>query len=78
MKGTSQHVLLVSEDREFSQTLEELLHSNGGESYEFTCIFPLEKALDKGWEIFAECFMPEETGMRSELLKKFWPGKEDK
>lgn len=39
---------------------------------------PLEKALDKGWEIFAECFMPEETGMRSELLKKFWPGKEDK
>ena len=39
---------------------------------------PLEKALDKGWEIFAECFMPEETGMRTELLKKFWPGKEEK
>jgi len=39
---------------------------------------PLEKALDKGWEIFAECFMPEETGMRTELLKKFWPKKDDK
>jgi len=39
---------------------------------------PLEKALDKGWEIFAECFMPEETGMRTELLKKFWPGREEK
>jgi len=34
---------------------------------------PLEKALDKGWEILAMCFKPEETGMRSELLKKFWP-----
>ncbi len=34
---------------------------------------PLEKALDKGWEILAACFKPEETGMRSELLKKFWP-----
>jgi len=34
---------------------------------------PLEKALDKGWEILAECFSPEETGMRTELLKKFWP-----
>ena len=34
---------------------------------------PLEKALDKGWEILATCFKPEETGMRTELLKKFWP-----
>ena len=34
---------------------------------------PLEKALDKGWEILAMCFKPEETGMRSELLKQFWP-----
>ncbi len=37
---------------------------------------PLEKALDKGWEIFAKCFKPEETGMRSELLNKFWPKEE--
>jgi V/A-type H+-transporting ATPase subunit B len=36
---------------------------------------PLEEALDKGWEILAECFTPEETGLRSELTKKFWPEK---
>ncbi|MDD4961285.1 MAG: V-type ATP synthase subunit B [Candidatus Marinimicrobia bacterium] len=35
----------------------------------------LENALDKGWEILAECFLPDETGFRSELVKKFWPGK---
>lgn len=34
---------------------------------------PLEKALDKGWEIFAECFTPQETGMRSGLINQFWP-----
>lgn len=38
---------------------------------------PLEKALDKGWEIFAQCFKPEETGMRTELLKQFWPKKDE-
>ena len=38
---------------------------------------PLEKALDKGWEILAECFSPEETGMRTELLKKFWPAEHE-
>lgn len=36
---------------------------------------PLEKALDKGWEILGECFEPSETGLRSELLQKFWPKK---
>ena len=34
---------------------------------------PLEHALDRGWEILAECFQSEETGLRSELIKKFWP-----
>ncbi|MBN1836431.1 MAG: V-type ATP synthase subunit B [Spirochaetales bacterium] len=34
---------------------------------------PLERALDKGWEILAECFSPEETGLRTELIGKFWP-----
>jgi V/A-type H+/Na+-transporting ATPase subunit B len=34
---------------------------------------PLEKALDKGWEILASCFKREETGLRTELLEKFWP-----
>lgn len=33
----------------------------------------LEDALDNGWKILATCFSPEETGIRSELLKEFWP-----
>lgn len=33
---------------------------------------PLEQALDRGWEILAECFKPEETGLRSDLIKEFW------
>ncbi|MDR2394323.1 MAG: V-type ATP synthase subunit B [Treponema sp.] len=36
---------------------------------------PLERALDLGWEILADCFSPEETGLRSELIGKFWPKK---
>lgn len=35
----------------------------------------LEKALDRGWEILARCFTKEETGLRTELLSKFWPEK---
>ena len=35
----------------------------------------LEKALDRGWEILAACFTPEETGLRTEVLEKFWPKK---
>jgi len=34
---------------------------------------PLEGALDKGWEILSECFDPEETGLRTELISQFWP-----
>ena len=34
---------------------------------------PLEKALDLGWEILSSCFNPEETGLRTELISKFWP-----
>jgi len=34
---------------------------------------PLEEALDRGWRILEECFTPEETGLRSELIGKFWP-----
>jgi V/A-type H+-transporting ATPase subunit B len=37
---------------------------------------PLEKALDRGWGILAECFNKGETGFRTELINKFWP--EDK
>jgi V/A-type H+-transporting ATPase subunit B len=34
---------------------------------------PLEEALDRGWSILEQCFKPEETGLRTELIKKFWP-----
>ena len=37
---------------------------------------PLEKALDLGWEILADCFNPEDTGLRTELIEKFWPRKD--
>ncbi|MBN2353413.1 MAG: V-type ATP synthase subunit B [Spirochaetales bacterium] len=36
----------------------------------------LEQALDRGWEILSACFMPEETGLRTEIISKFWPKKE--
>ncbi|MGM0431602.1 MAG: V-type ATP synthase subunit B [Spirochaetota bacterium] len=39
---------------------------------------PLEEALDKGWEILAECFTPDETGLRTELVNKHWPRKVQK
>jgi len=32
-----------------------------------------EKALDEGWAILASCFEPRETGLRSDLIQKFWP-----
>jgi V/A-type H+-transporting ATPase subunit B len=38
---------------------------------------PLEQALDKGWEILSECFDPTETGLRTELLREYWPNKEE-
>ncbi|MBL7157714.1 MAG: V-type ATP synthase subunit B [Candidatus Omnitrophica bacterium] len=34
---------------------------------------PLEKALDRGWEILAECFTPEETGIKKSMIEKRWP-----
>lgn len=34
---------------------------------------PLEKALDEGWKILADCFDKTETGMKTELVEKFWP-----
>lgn len=35
---------------------------------------PLEQALDRGWQIMAECFSPQETGIPSKLIEEFWPG----
>ena len=34
---------------------------------------PLEEALDLGWKILADCFEPCETGIKTELVKQFWP-----
>ncbi|MDR2864663.1 MAG: V-type ATP synthase subunit B [Spirochaetaceae bacterium] len=34
---------------------------------------PLERALDLGWEILADCFTPEETGLPTKLIAEFWP-----
>lgn len=36
---------------------------------------PLEQALDAGWKILSECFEPEETGIKSDLIQQYWTGK---
>ncbi|MDD4954256.1 MAG: V-type ATP synthase subunit B, partial [Candidatus Omnitrophica bacterium] len=33
----------------------------------------LEEALDLGWKILAECFSPEETGIKKSMIEKYWP-----
>jgi V/A-type H+-transporting ATPase subunit B len=35
----------------------------------------LEEALDLGWEILADCFEKDETGIKSDLTDEFWPVK---
>ncbi len=36
---------------------------------------PLEEALDTGWEILADCFEPNETGLKTNLIQERWPKK---
>ena len=43
------------------------------EMMDITVNIPLEKALNLGWEMLADCFEPVETGIRTEILDKFWP-----
>jgi len=38
---------------------------------------PLEEALDNGWRILSDSFTSEETGLRSDLLNKFWPSEKE-
>ena len=33
----------------------------------------LEEALDLGWEILADCFQPNETGLKTNLIQERWP-----
>lgn len=33
----------------------------------------LENALDLGWKILSDCFEKTETGIKSDLIKKYWP-----
>lgn len=35
----------------------------------------LEQSLDLGWQILADCFRKEETGIKSDLTDEFWPVK---
>ncbi|MDD6265835.1 MAG: V-type ATP synthase subunit B [Clostridia bacterium] len=35
----------------------------------------LEEALDLGWKILAECFEPNETGLKTKLIQERWPKK---
>ena len=34
---------------------------------------PLEKALDLGWKILADCFEPAEVGIKTDLIEQYWP-----
>jgi V/A-type H+-transporting ATPase subunit B len=34
---------------------------------------PLEEALSLSWQILAECFSPEETGIKKLIVDKYWP-----
>ncbi len=43
------------------------------EMMDLTVNIPLEGALDRGWEILSDCFTPEETGLKTDLIRKFWP-----
>ena len=36
---------------------------------------PLEKALDLGWEILADCFERNEVGIKTDLIEEYWPEK---
>ena len=44
-----------------------------GEMMDLSVNIPLEQALDLGWKILADCFEPSDTGIKSDLVNKFWP-----
>lgn len=38
--------------------------------------YTLEEALDQGWLTLAECFKPDEVGIKHSILTKYWPKQE--
>ncbi|MFW5735392.1 MAG: V-type ATP synthase subunit B [Oceanidesulfovibrio sp.] len=44
-----------------------------GEMMDLSVNLPLEQALDLGWEIMADCFDSEETGIPTAMVQLFWP-----
>ncbi|MCP4451579.1 MAG: V-type ATP synthase subunit B, partial [Planctomycetes bacterium] len=40
---------------------------------DLTLNLPLFEALDHCWGILAECFKPEETGIRGAITERHWP-----
>jgi len=56
---------------------EKLLHF--GEQFEQKMMnlevnIELEKTLDLGWQMLAECFQRHEVGLKQTLIEKYWPG----
>jgi len=33
----------------------------------------LNEALDLGWKTMAECFRPDEVGIKQEIMDQYWP-----
>jgi V/A-type H+-transporting ATPase subunit B len=46
------------------------------EMMDLTVNISLEKALDLGWQILADYFEPEETGIPTKMIQEYWPKKE--
>ena len=40
-------------------------------------IYTLEEALNLGWKSFAECFEPEEVGIKQSFIDRYWPKEEN-
>ena len=35
--------------------------------------YSIEEALDLGWQTLAECFEPDQVGIKKSILDKYWP-----
>ena len=55
---------------------EQLLHYSGlfeDRMMNLEVNLPLEEALDLGWKTLAECFKPDEVGIKKIYVDKYWP-----